>query len=129
MDSELFRMELNYLINTALIADQAHLDDTEFMKSVVERVYGYLNIALEYLSNGDETKGAEILSCEYLKSLFQLGFSIVLGLKLRADKLADSSHATGKALSGLKRAPDLAIIAALTATVLMATENSWRYWM
>jgi len=104
MDSERFRMELNYLINTALVADQAHLDDTEQMKSVVERVYGYLNIALEYLCHGDETKGAEILSGEYLKSLFQLGFSIVLGLKFRADKLADSSYATGKALSGLKSA-------------------------
>ncbi|HEX2770317.1 MAG TPA: DUF6178 family protein [Geobacteraceae bacterium] len=104
MDSELFRMELIYLINTALVADQAHLADTEEMKSVVERVYGYLNIALEYLSQGDETKGAEILTGEYLKSLFQLGFSIVLGLKFRADKITDSSYATGKALSGLKSA-------------------------
>jgi hypothetical protein len=104
MDSELFRMELNYLINTALVADQAHLGDTEEMRSVVERVYGYLNIALEYLSQGDETKGAEILGGEYLKSLFQLGFSIVLGLKFRAEKLTDSSYATGKALSGLKSA-------------------------
>ena len=104
MDSQLFRMELNYLVNTALVADQAHLADTEYMKSIVERVYGYLNIALEYLSQGDETKGGEILAGEYLKSLFQLGFSIVLGLKFRADKLADSSYATGKALSGLKNA-------------------------
>ncbi len=107
MDSELFPMELIYLINTALVADQAHLSDTENMKSVVERVYGYLNIALEYLSQGDETKGAEILSGEYLKSLFQLGFSIVLGLKFRADKVTDSSYATGKALSGLKSARPL----------------------
>ncbi|NVN92042.1 MAG: hypothetical protein HXX11_15780 [Desulfuromonadales bacterium] len=107
MDSELFRMELNYLINTALVADQAHLDDTEQMKSVVERVYGYLNIALEHLCHGDETKGLEILSSEHLKSLFQLGFSIVLGLKFRAEKLADSSYATGKALSGLKSARPL----------------------
>jgi hypothetical protein len=104
MDSELFRMELSYLINTAFVADQAHLDDTEQMKSVLERVYGYLNIALEHLCHGDEAKGVEILGGEYLKSLFQLGFSIVLGLKFRADKLADSSYATGKALSELKSA-------------------------
>ena len=90
MDSELFRTELNYLINTALVADQAHLDNTEFMKAVVERVYGYLNIALEHLSKGDEAQGAEILSGEQLKSLFRLGFSIVLGLKFKADKLSDS---------------------------------------
>jgi hypothetical protein len=101
MDSELFRKELNYLINTALSADQAHLADAGYMKAVVERVYGYLNIAIEYLCHEDETKGAEVLTGEHLKSLFQLGFSIVLGLKFRAEKLADSNYATGKALSGL----------------------------
>jgi hypothetical protein len=103
-DSELFRMELNYLINTALVADEAHLADMEKMRSVVERVYGYLNIALEYLSEGDETKGVEIITGEYLKRLFQLGFSLVLGLKFRADKLSEPDYATGKALSGLKAA-------------------------
>jgi len=103
MDSELFRMELNYLINTALVADQIHFDDTEYMKSVVERVYGYLNIALEHLSRGDDARGAEILAGEHLKTLFQVGFSIVLALKFTADKLADASYATGKALAGLRR--------------------------
>jgi len=104
-DSELFRMELNYLINTALAADEAHLADMEQMRSVVERVYGYLNIALEYLSEGDETKGVEIIGGEYLKRLFQLGFSLVLDLKYRADKLGEQpDYATGKALSGLKTA-------------------------
>jgi hypothetical protein len=107
VDSDLFRMELNYLINTALVADQAHLENTEQMKSVIDKVYGYLNIALEHLCQGNETRGAEILNGEYLKSLFQLGFSIILGLKFRAEKLADSSYATGKALAGLKRARPL----------------------
>lgn len=107
VDSDLFRMELNYLINTALVADQAHLADTDYMRAVVERVYGYLNIALEYLCKGDQAKGAEILTGEHLKRLFQLGFSIVLGLKFKADKLSDASYATGKALSGLKSARPL----------------------
>jgi len=107
VDSELFRMELNYLINTALVADQAHLVDTEYMKAVVERVYGYLNIALEYLCRGDESKGAEVLSGEYLKNLFRLGFSIVLDLKFRAEKLADTDYAGGKALAGLVSARPL----------------------
>jgi hypothetical protein len=101
-DSELFRMELNYLINTALVADEAHLADMEQMRSVVERVYGYLNIALEYLCEGDEAKGVAIVAGEYLKRLFQLGFSLVIGLKLRAEKLNDPEYATSKALSGLK---------------------------
>jgi hypothetical protein len=75
------------------------------MKSVVERVYGYLNIALEYLSGGDEIKGVEIITGEYLKKLFQLGFSLVLDLKYKADVLGEQlDYATGKALSGLKTA-------------------------
>lgn len=102
IDSELFRMELNYLINTVLVADEAHHGNMDYVRSVMERVYGYLNIALEYLSKGDETRGVEIFSGEYLKRLFQLGFSIVLGLKYRAEKLAESDYATNKALSGLK---------------------------
>ncbi|MBC7963189.1 MAG: hypothetical protein H7Y05_09625 [Steroidobacteraceae bacterium] len=104
MDSELFRLELNYLINSALVADEAPFSDMEYMRSVVERVYGYLNIALEYLCKGDETKGVEILTGEHLKRLFQLGFSIVLGLKFRADKLIVSDYAADKVLSGLKNA-------------------------
>ncbi len=102
VDSELFRMELNYLVNTVLVADQAHLADTEQMKAVVERVYGYLNIALEHLSRGDQTSGAEVLAGEHLKNLFRLGFSIILGLKFRAEKLTATNYATDKALSGLR---------------------------
>jgi hypothetical protein len=68
----------------------------------VERVYGYLNIALEYLCRGDEDKGVQIISGEYLKNLFRLGFSLVLELKFTAEKLEDSDYAAGKALSGLK---------------------------
>ncbi len=107
VDSESFRMELNYLVNTALVADQAHLANTEYMRAVVERVYGYLNIALEQLCHGDEAKGAEILAGEYLKRLFQLGFSIILGLKFRAEKLDESGYANEKALAGLKTARPL----------------------
>lgn len=104
VDSDLFRMELNYLINTALVADEAHLTDMAQMKSVVERVHGYVNLALEYLSEGDEAQGVAIVTGEHLKRLFQLGFSLVLDLKFRAEQCEDPDYATGKVLSGLKTA-------------------------
>jgi hypothetical protein len=97
-------MELNYLINTALVADEAHLADMAQMKSVVERVHGYVNLALEYLSGGDEAQGVAIVTGEHLKRLFQLGFSLVLDLKFRAEHCEDPDYATGKVLSGLKTA-------------------------
>jgi hypothetical protein len=102
VDTESLRMELNYLVNTALVADQAHLVDTAYMRATIERVYGYLNIALEHLCHGDEAKGASVLTGESLKTLFQLGFSILLKLKFRAEKIVNSSPETDKILSGLK---------------------------
>lgn len=96
------RMELNYLINSALVAEDAPFADIEAMNVVLQRVCGYLNIALEYLCGDDEQKGAETLSGEYLKRLFQLGFSILLKLKDMAEKLAGEGYETGKVLTGLK---------------------------
>lgn len=101
-DSALFRMELNYLINTALVADEAHLADMEQMKLVVERVYGYLNIALEFLCRGDEALGAEIIAGEYLKRLFQLGFSLVIRVKINAENLRDDDYAISKVMEGVQ---------------------------
>ncbi len=101
-DSAELQLELNCLINTALVADAAPFADAEAMKAVMQRVFGYLNIALEHLADGDVAKAAAIITDEYLKRLFQLGFSIVLGLKGRAAELSGEGYTAGKALAGLK---------------------------
>ncbi len=94
--------ELNYLINSALVADETAFSDSEAMHQVVQRVYGYLNIALEHLCGGDAEKAGVVLSGEYLKRLFQLGYSILLEVKGRAEKLESDNYATNKLLMGLK---------------------------
>jgi hypothetical protein len=101
-DSPVLVQELNYLVNNALVAEGGAFKEPETMVGVFERVCGYLNIALEHLSAGDEQKAATVLSGETLKRLFQLGYSIVLELKFAAQQTETVDYATGKLLAGLK---------------------------
>jgi len=101
-DSPVLVQELNYLVNNALVAEGGAFKEPETMVGVFERVCGYLNVALEHLSAGDEQKAAALLSGETLKRLFQLGYSIVLELKFAAQQTETVDYATGKLLAGLK---------------------------
>ena len=101
-DSQNIVQELNYLVNSALVAEGGAFREPEAMVGILERVCGYLNIALEMLSGGDEQKAATLLSGEQLKRLFQLGYSVVLELKFAAQSTETVDYATGKLLAGLK---------------------------
>jgi len=101
-DSEPLLQELNYLVNSALVAEGGAFAEPEAMIGVLQRVCGYLNIALEQLSGGDEAKAAKILSGEELRRLFQLGYSTVLELKFAAGDTETVDYASGKLLAGLK---------------------------
>jgi hypothetical protein len=101
-DSQPLMQELNYLVNSALVAEGGAFKEQESMAGVFQRVCGYLNIALEKLSGGDAQQAAGILTGEPLKRLFQLGYSIVLQLKFAADTTETVDYASGKLLAGLK---------------------------
>jgi hypothetical protein len=103
--SEGLNAELYCLVNSALVAEDKSFSDLDTMDSVLQRVYGYLAIALEHLSEGDEVKAAHILETEYLKRLFQLGFGIVSQLSIRAEKIGSDGleHATNRALLGFRK--------------------------
>jgi hypothetical protein len=101
-DSEPLMQELNYLVNSALVAEGGAFAEAETMSGVLQRVCGYLNIALEQLSGGDLARAAQVLIGEELKRLFQFGFSIVLELKFAAQRTETPDYATGKLLAGLK---------------------------
>jgi hypothetical protein len=104
-DCEGLNAELYCLINSALVAEDKSFADLDTMESVLHRVYGYLAIALEHLSGGDEKEAVRILETEYLKRLFQLGFGIIVRLRTRAESvsLEGVEHATNRALLGLRR--------------------------
>lgn len=100
--SDVVSQELNYLVNSALVAEGQAFHEPESMLSVMHRVCGYLNIALEKLASGDDRKAAKLLVDEELKRLFQLGYSIVLQLKFAARDTGTVDYASGKLLAGLK---------------------------
>ena len=101
-DAPILLQELNYLVNSALVAEGGAFQEPESMDGVLQRVCGYLNIALEKLAAGDEQKAAKLLSVEELKRLFQLGYSIVMELKFTARQTQTVDYASGKLLAGLK---------------------------
>lgn len=101
-DSPTLRQELNYLVNNALVAEGGAFEEPEAMVGILQRVCGYVNIALEKLSAGDERRAAKLLAGEQLKRLFQLGYSIVLELKFMAQATQTVDYASGKMLAGLK---------------------------
>ncbi len=101
-DSEIVYQELNYLVNSALVAEGEAFHEPESMLAVMHRVCGYLNIALEKVAAGDEEVAARILVEEELKRLFQLGYSIVLQLKFAARDMESEDYATAKLLAGIK---------------------------
>ena len=107
-DSDTLNAELQYLINSALVVEEGAFGDTESAEAVFQRVHGWLNLALEELTDGDEEKALGLVRTEYLKRLLQLGFGIITSLRRKAEKLApdssNSNYATGKLLSGLKSA-------------------------
>jgi hypothetical protein len=100
--SEELWQELNYLVNCALVAEGAAFADAEAMQGALQRVYGCLTIALEFLSGSDEARALEIVRGEYLKRLFQLGWNILRGLQGKAEGIAGGDYASGKALDGLR---------------------------
>jgi hypothetical protein len=96
------RTELRYLISSAIAADEGAFADPDRLKRVLQRVDGYLTIALEHLSGGDEERGAEIAGKEYLKRLFGLGYGIVRRLAGAAGNLGDD-YPSRRLAEGLTR--------------------------
>lgn len=101
VDSPVIVQELNYLVNSALVAEGGGFKEPEAAAAILDRVCGYLNIALEMLSGGDLQQAAKVLEGERLKRLFQLGYSIVLELKFSAQQSKTADYASGKLLAGL----------------------------
>ena len=100
-DSPDLLRELQYLITCTLVVEDPESDDDERAEAVLLRVHGYLTIALEFLA-GDDERALEIVANDYLKHLFQLGYSLVRRLRRQAAPFTSDDHATGSVLAGLR---------------------------
>jgi hypothetical protein len=79
--------ELRGVANAALVAELADPGDLDAVRRVGEMVRDYLSLGLEHLTGADPARAAEVVRDTPLKRIFQVGFSLTLALKFRADRL------------------------------------------
>jgi hypothetical protein len=77
--------ELIYLANKAMVADQVKPSDLEMRKESLQKVLGYINIGLELGACSDLKKGANLLSCTHILSLFQAGYQQLMNVKWKTE--------------------------------------------
>ncbi len=82
--------ELTYLVNKVMIASRIDIGDVLAVQAETEEVYRYLNIGLEYLSDGDVEKAIGLFEEIYLESLFRIGYSLTVDLQRRSKVLVKS---------------------------------------
>jgi hypothetical protein len=96
--------EMIALCNRELVYDQVDFADAIAVRHSLGRVHAYLNIGLEYLSGGDRQQLAHLFEQHALHLICQVGFTLVMRLCQRANRLHRSlTHHTGihRALSSL----------------------------
>lgn len=79
--------ELRLLSNQALVAEGAEPGDVDAQRETLERVRDILQLGLEYATGGDASAATDVVRAHHLRDLFQVGFSLALQLKFRADRL------------------------------------------
>jgi hypothetical protein len=83
-----FEDQLRYLANSALVSEGAEPGDQAGIVRVGRMVKDYLVLGLEHLTGGDPGKAGAVLRENSARRIFQVGFSLTLRLKFRADQLA-----------------------------------------
>ncbi len=97
------RVELSYLLNNALMAEAGEAGERETVRTILQRVKGRLNIALESLDNGHLEESVRILQQEKLVQLFRLGCGILAELRRRGSSVESDEFAVKRLLTGLLR--------------------------
>jgi hypothetical protein len=79
--------ELRTVVNSVLVDEGADPGDPEAIRCAGERARDTLQLGLEYLAAGDPVRTVEVVRVETSRRIFQVGFTLALGLKHRADRL------------------------------------------
>jgi len=87
-EREVLEEELRLLINSALVADAADPGELEDLRRVGEQTRDYLSLGFEHLTGQDPARASAIVREHPLKTIFQVGFSLTLQLKRKADRLS-----------------------------------------
>lgn len=97
--------EMVALCNRELVYDQVNFADAAAVRACLDRVHAYLNIGLEFMSGGDGHQLSSLLSQHPLQLICQVGFTLVMQLSQRAERIKRHIALT----TGVRRAlPSLA---------------------
>ena len=79
--------ELGVLMNKVMIADGIEPGELGSGRQVIRRALGYLSLALEFLSRGDEPRARQLIAEAPYRELFRLGFSLLYALQRQVRQL------------------------------------------
>ncbi len=83
--------ELTCLINKVTLADGIDVGDLKQIRGGIQKVYGLLEVGLQFLVGTDMSRASELFRSVYCEHLFRLGFSLTLRLQRRAGHLVEST--------------------------------------
>lgn len=89
-EQDRLKQEITSLCNKAMIAEAIDLSNLAGTERVIQKVYHYLNLGLQYLSGEVEKKGVEILTSLPVQKIFQCGVSLTLLLKKKASRILNN---------------------------------------
>ena len=87
VERENLEAELRYLANATLVAEVEEPGELDAIRRVGEMARDYLLLGLEHLTGGDPARAPQVVRDMEIKRIFQVGFSLTLTLKFRADRL------------------------------------------
>jgi Family of unknown function (DUF6178) len=79
--------ELRTVVNAVLVDERAEPGDPAAIRRASERARDTLELGLEYLASGNPLHAVEVVRAETSRHIFQVGFTLSLELKHRADRL------------------------------------------
>jgi len=79
--------ELRTVVNAVLVDERADPGDPAALRRASERARDTLELGLEYLSSGSPARAVDVVRQETSRHVFQVGFTLSLQLKHRADRL------------------------------------------
>jgi hypothetical protein len=85
-------MEMAHLANKVMIADGREPGSIEEIHNSLEKVGGYVNMALEEACDVDVSSALDMLRSSHMEVLFRRGFTMVLDLRKEAWNLAQKSE-------------------------------------
>ncbi|QRN93879.1 hypothetical protein JRI60_32585 [Archangium violaceum] len=87
LERENLETELRYLANATLVAEVEEPGELDSIRRVGEMARDYLLLGLEHLTGGDPSRATQVVRDTEMRRVFQVGFSLTLALKFRADRL------------------------------------------